>query len=124
MRLKQIACAAVFVSLIACASLVAQSDDSRKPDPYIDRYVSKGMLSTIPNTPYVLERELTRTGKLLVPGFNPPGAAAPAPQPLIERVKQYRDSRGWIREDTLEPQHVADAYGDNPRTCYIYDVDS
>src|ERR1700749_2575296 len=100
MPLKQIACAAVFVSLIACASLVAQSDDSRKPDPYIDRYVSKGMLSTIPNTPYVLEREIRRTGKLYSPPFQQPLEVS-APQPLIERIKQYRDSRGWIREDTF-----------------------
>ena len=124
MRLKQIACAAAFGSLLTCASLVAQSDDSRKPDPYIDRYVSKGMLSTIPNKPYVLERELTRTGKLFVPGFNPPGAADAAPQPLVERIKQCRDSRGWIREDTFDPQPVADEPVYKPRMIKIYDADA
>ena len=115
----------IALGLTVAASLLAQSDDPRRPDPYINKYVSMMLLSTIPNEPYVLEREIAHTDRLLTRGFVEPGAKiSDEAQPLIERSKQYRDSRGWIREDTFEPQPAAEEPSFKPRMTFIYDADA
>ena len=130
--LTHLTCTAVALTLACCTGLFAQSDDPRKPDPYINQYVSMMLLSTIRDAPYILEREVTHAGRLytLSPGSMKeiPIAAENAPdrpEPLVERVKQYRDSRGWIREDTFEPQPISDdAPSFKPRMRMIYDADA
>jgi hypothetical protein len=131
MPLKQITCVAMAVSLVCCAALFAQSDDPRKPDPYINKYVSMMLLSTIPDAPYVLAREITRTGKRIEaePAFSGQRAADPKgladkSTPLIQRIQQYRDSRGWVREDTFATQLAAEDPSFKPRMIMIYDADA
>jgi hypothetical protein len=130
MPLKQIACASVVVILLCCASLVAQSDDPRAPDPYINKYVSMMLLSTIPNAPYVLEREVTTTNKpMAAPGFIAPQSTSADTRPaastlFVERYKQYRDSRGWLREDVSEAQPTGETPSGKWRATKIYDADA
>ncbi len=100
MKVTRVACivsVALAIALCVGATLVAQSDDPRKPEPYINKYVSMMLLSTMPGAPYSLERE-----------NRAPGIKNGVPVENIERYKQFRDSRGWVREEYYRAQRASD----------------
>jgi hypothetical protein len=93
MKAWRAACMVAGLGLVASAALVAQSDDPRKPDPYINKYVCMMQISTMTDAPYSLERE-----------NRGPGSHLGVSTGFVDRYRQYRDSRGWIREEMDEGQ--------------------
>jgi hypothetical protein len=112
-KLARGAALALGVMLVASAALVAQSDDPRKPDPYINKYVSMMQLSTLKSAPYSLERETVGPGKHL-----------DKPVDFVERYRQYRDSRGWLRAEMFEPQPVDEDPSGKLAMVQIFDADN
>lgn len=102
LRAARVAAAMSAAILCAAAALVAQSDDPRRPNPYINKYVSMTQLSTVSGAPYSLEREVR--SKYKMNGDQPEH---------VMYYRQYRDSRGCIREEMFQPQTASEDRSDN-----------